>query len=236
VPDDRFADLGSGTSAGDRLADLDRDAPEQRPEPPPRRRGSYSWVVGVAAVILIAVVSLNTLDDPGEARAGPPVGEPIPRFAAPSAEADLDIDANVNQSRSDPAPGDTPACDVEVPGAIRSCDYTSKPLVLTFIVPTPACEEFVDRVERLRKGFPGVNFVTVVSGPRDQAVEAAADRGWEHPVAIDKSGVVLTRYRLGLCANVVFAYPGGEVRATQTRAQDWTDAQFEAAIRATRRR
>jgi hypothetical protein len=235
VPDDRFADLGSGARAGDRLAELDQSEPEPRHEPP-RRRASYTWVVGVAAVILIAVVSLNTLDEPGEARGGPPAGQPIPRFAAPSAEANLDIEANVNQSRSDPAPGDTPACEVRVPGAIRSCDLTSKPLVLTFIVPTPECKEFVDRVERLRPRFPGVNFLAVVSGRREPAVEAAEERGWRQPVAIDQSGVVLTRYRLGLCPNVVFAYEGGIVRATKTQAHTWTDAELAAAIRATEKR
>ena len=233
MPDDRFADLGSGTRAGDRLADLDEQDPDRRPEQP-RRRASYTWVVGVAAVILIAVVSLNTLDSPGEGSGGPPVGKPIPRFAAPSAREEVDFDANVNQTASDPAPGNTPACEVpRSTGAIRSCDYTSKPLVLTFIVPTTECEEFVDRVERLRSRFPDVNFLTVVSGPATRSVKAARAHGWRQPVAVDRSGAVLTRYRLGLCVNVVFARRGGIVRTTKTKAQDWSDAQLVAAIRAT---
>jgi hypothetical protein len=232
VPDDRFADLGSGTRAGEKLAEMDRREPEQRPEPP-RRRPSYTWVVGVAAVILIAVVSLNTLDEPGEGNSGPTIGEPIPRFAAPSAQADLDIDANINQTASDPAPGDTAACAVRVEGALRSCDYTNKPLVLTFIVPTAECEAFVDRLERLRERFPRVNFLTVISGPRGQAVKAARDHGWREPVAVDQSGVVLTRYRLGLCVNLVLAKKGGIVRAVRTEAQNLTDAQLIAQIRAT---
>ena len=233
MPDDRFADLGSGTRAGDRLADLDDHEPDRGPEPP-RRPASYTWVVGVAAVILIAVVSLNTLDSPGEGSGGPQVGKPIPRFAAPSASEDVEFDANVNQTASDPAPGDTAACDVpRSTGAIRSCDYTSKPLMLTFIVPTTECEAFVDRVERLRSRFPGVNFVTVMSGPAKRSVKAVRAHGWRQPVAIDRSGAVLTRYRFGLCANVVLARRGGIVRATRTKAQTWSDAQLVAAIRAT---
>jgi len=236
VPDDRFSDLGSGTRAGDRLAELDATQPEPRPPQPPRRRGRYTWVVGVAAVILIAVVSLNTLDDPGEANRGLPVGSAIPRFAAPDARAGPDFDANINQSRSDPAPGNTPACEVHVPGAVRSCDFTSKPLVITFIVPTDACEDFVDRVERLRPRFPKVNFLLVVSAKPKVAKAVVEDRGWRQPAVADRSGAVLTRYRFGLCPNVVFAYRGGRVRATKAQAQTYTDAQLTAAIRATEKR
>src|SRR4051794_41853617 len=70
VPDDRFADLGpSGTRAGDKLADLDRQEPE-RPAQPPRRPGRYTWVVGVAFVILIAVVMVNTIGHGGGGAGG----------------------------------------------------------------------------------------------------------------------------------------------------------------------
>ena len=229
MPDDRFADLGSGKSAGDRLADLDREEP-QRPSQPPRRRGSYTWVVGVAAVILIAVVSLNTLDEPREGGSGPPVGKTIPHFAAPTPGSGLEFDANVNQSADDPAPGDTPACEVRDEGALRSCEYTSKPLMLTFIVPTAECEEFVDRVERVRSRFPQANFVTVISGQVAQAEKVVRDHGWRQPIALDRNGDVLTRYRFGLCANVVLASRGGVVRETKTRAQSWSDAELTAAI------
>jgi hypothetical protein len=233
VPDDRFADLGGGTRAGDRLADLD----EQEPAPqPPRRRASYTWVVGVAAVIIIAVALLNTLDNPRQGRGGPPIGQPIPQFAAPAAGSGLGFDANVNQSADDPAPGDTPACKVTIDGALRSCDYTSKPLVLTFIVGTSQCEAFVDRVERLRPRHPRVNFVTVVSGDAKEADKLVRDNGWRQPVALDRNGDVLTRYRLGLCPNVIVASKGGIVRDVKTADESWTDADLSAAIRRAARR
>jgi hypothetical protein len=236
VPDDRFADLGRGTRAGDRLADLDQREPEHQ-APPPRRRGSYTWVVGVAAVLAIIVAGVNALPNARRGDNGPPAGKPLPRFAAPDARAaNVDFDANINQSPSDPAPGSTPACAVRVPGAVRSCDLTSKPLVLTFIVPTTACEDFVDRVERLRPRFRRVNFLVVLSGKSDQARAVVRRRGWPDPVVLDRNGALLTRYRLGLCASVVFAYRGGIVRTTKTQAQEWTDAQLTAAVRATEKR
>ena len=94
------------------------------------------WVVGVAGVIVIAIVAVNSLGHAGRGIDGPTAGKPIPRFAAPSAAGTLNGDPNVKQSASDSgAPNKTPACDVHLAGALRSCDYTSKPLVLTFIVP-----------------------------------------------------------------------------------------------------
>jgi hypothetical protein len=237
TPDDRFADLGTGaTRAGDRLAELDRDQPEPRPQPP-RRRGRYTWVVGVAAVIAIAVVYLNSARHENRGNDGPPVGKPMPRFAAPDARGPLDGDPNINQSASDPSPGNTPACEVRVPGALRSCDFTGKPVVLTFIAPTAECERFVDRVDRLRGRFPGVSFLTVVSASsKDKAASLVRDHGWREPVAVDRNGAILTLYRVSFCATVVFAYRGGGVRATKTTAQSWSDAQLATAIRATERR
>jgi hypothetical protein len=236
VPDDRFADLGGGTSAGDRLADLDRREPEPRPEPP-RRRGRYTWVVGVAAVIAIGVVLINSTSHEGRGTDGPPVGKPLPRFAAPAVDGPLDGDPNINQSASDPSPGNTAACDVRLPGAVRSCDFTSKPVVLTVIAPTGECEDFVDRVERLRARFRGVNFLTEMSASnKDKAARIAGEHGWRQPVVVDRNGAVLTLYRISFCATVVFAYRGGVVRATKTSAQKWTDAQLAAAVRATQHR
>ena len=79
-------------------------------------------------------------------------------------------DPNIKQSAGDNSvPNKTPACEVRVPGALRICDFTSKPLVITFIVPARDCEAYLGRVDALRSRFPGVNFVAVVSGPRDRA-------------------------------------------------------------------
>jgi hypothetical protein len=242
VPEDRFGDLGGGTRAGDKLADLDRTDPDQPSRRDQRRREpgrSYMWVVGVAGVIAIAVVAINSLGNAGRGIDGPTPGKPIPRFAAPSATGHLKGDPNVKQSKSDQgAPNDTPACDVHLAGALRSCDYTSKPLVLTFIVPgAKDCERFVDRLQQLKGRYPGVNFLTVVSGASEDRVhKLVADHGWTFPVAVDRNLAVFNTFRVSLCATSVFAYRGGIVRASKVEAQRYTAAQLNAAIRATERR
>lgn len=231
---DRFADLGSGTRASDRLAELDETDPEPRRPRAPERRGRYLWVVGVAVVIAIVAATLNSLGNVGAGTNGPPAGKPLPRFAAPSATGPVDLDANINQTASDPAPGRTPACSVHVPGTIRSCDYTSKPLVITVVSRTGACERLLTRVDRMRSAFPSVNFLAVITASsKAQAAQLVRDNGWREPVALDRNGALITLYRVSFCGTMVFAYRGGIVRTTQLRAQDWTDAQLAAAIRAT---
>jgi hypothetical protein len=247
VPEDRFGDLGGereaeGTRAGDKFADLDRTDPEQPSRREQRRREpgrSYMWVVGVAGVIAIAVVAINSLGHAGRGIQGPTAGQPIPKFAAPSAAGTLKGDPNVKQSKDDDgAPNKTPACDVHLSGALRSCDYTSKPLVLTFIVPgAKDCEAFLDRIQRVKGRYPGVNFVGVVSGAgEDRVRRLVSDHGWTFPVAIDRNLAVFNTFRVSLCATTVFAYPGGIVRTSKVEAQKFTDAQLAAAIRATERR
>src|SRR5262249_37458226 len=153
----------------------------------------------------------------------------IPRFAAPAALGPLDGDPNVKQSPNDKgAANKTPACDVRLPGALRICDYESKPLVLTFIVPGAGkCEGFLDRVQRLRPRFRGVNFVAVVSGAQKGRVDSLVrDHGWTFPVAVDRNLAVFNTYRVALCATVVFALPGGTVHQVKVEAQNWNDTQL----------
>jgi hypothetical protein len=118
---------------------------------------------------------------------------------------------------------------------MRICDYTSKPLVLTFIVPgAKDCENYVDRLQRLRPRYPRVNFVVVVSGTEKSDVDSLVRaHGWTFPVAVDKNLALFNAYRIALCATSVFAYRGGIVRATKVEAQHYTDAQLAIAIGAT---
>jgi hypothetical protein len=198
------------------------------------------WVVGVAAVIAIVVVAFNSLGNSGRGIRGPEVGKPIPRFAAPSATDPRapDSDANIKQDAGDDgAPNDTPACEVKVPGALRSCDYTSKPLVLTFIVPgAKDCEAFMDRIQSVKGSYPDVNFVGVVSGRgRDRVRKLVREHGWTFPVAVDRNLSVFNTFRISLCATVVFARRGGVVAESKVEAQQWNEARLRSEIEAIRR-
>jgi hypothetical protein len=239
--DDRFGDLGAppsqGTRAGEKFAELDRREPEEerRPKPPGSRRGSYTWVVGVAATIAIVAAGINSLSDVGGGTKGPPAGSRLRVFAAPSATGPLKGDPNVKQGpRDTTAPNKTPACDVHLAGVVRVCPPFTRPYVITFIVPTGACENFLDRIQRLQGSFPQVNFLAVISGVgKGKAKSLATSHRWTFPVAVDDNLALFNTYRIALCATTVFAYRGGTVRTTKVEAQNWTDATLRSTIAAT---
>jgi hypothetical protein len=237
--DDRFGDLGAppseGTRAGEKFAELDRTQPEEeRPKAQPRRP-NYTWVVGVAATIAIIVAGINSLPNAGRGTRGPAVGKRVPVFAAPSATGPLKGDPNVKQSPTDTtAPNKTPACNVHLAGVVRVCPPFTRPYVITFIVPTSACENFLDRIQRVLPAFPQVNFLAVISGTgKGHARSLVASHRWTFPVAVDDNLAVFNEYRISLCASIVFAYRGGTVRSTKVEAQHWSDATLRATIAAT---
>lgn len=227
VPEDRFGDLGRGASGGqpdegrrtaaERLSELDA-APDEEPrreEPKPARPGGrYTWVVGVAAAIVIILVSINSLPNAGRGFRGPKPGGPLPAFAAPSASGDLDGDANIRQrGEGSPEQGAVPACWVQGPSVVKVCDAPYRHQVVTFV--TDGCEDQFDRVESLRTQFPDVAFVGVVSGEsRRDVAELAAQHDWGFPVAADPDNAVFNLYRAGDCPTTTFAFRGGEVRET----------------------
>ncbi len=223
MPEDRFRDLGPGAreegqSAAERLSELDAAPDAERPRPdepkPARPGGRYTWVVGVAAAIVIIVVSINSLPNAGRGFRGPEPGRQLPAFAAPSATGELDGDANIRQrGEGSPEQGAVPACLVRGPGVVKVCDAPYRHQVVTFV--TDGCEDQLDRVEAIRGEYPDVSFVGVVSGEsRAEVTRLANDHDWGFPVAADPDNGVFNLYRAGDCPTTTFAYRGGEVRET----------------------
>jgi hypothetical protein len=214
VSEDRFDDL----TTGEKLARRDETHPEpvERPEVP-RPGNKYAWLVGILMLMGLGVLLFaQTLPNAGEGVQGPNVGQRLPAFAAPAADGDLEGDANVCQERPCPeGAGRQPACDLVSDDVVTVCPRRERPLVLTFVVTRGTdCEPQVDRVERVRRQVPGVDFVTVVSGDEhEEAAGLARSRGWTQPVAVDEDGSVVNLYGIGICPVTVFAR-GGRVRQT----------------------
>jgi peroxiredoxin len=238
--DDRFGDLGEARrqSAAERLAEMDEHGPpeERPPRQPeaPRPRGRYMWVVGVIFLVLIVLAVTRAQRNEGQGLRGPDVGEPLPAFAAPLATGDLNGDANVRQNKdgTDRA-GREQACSVRGPDVVNSCELreSGEPVVLTYIVTRGAdCEPQLDRVERVRRDFPGVRFVGVVSGDEREKVEKLArKRGWGFPLAVDRDGAVVTLSGVGVCPTTVLAGANGRVKDTKLGNLD--DAELRQAVR-----
>ena len=228
MPDDRFADLGpERKSAAERFQELDERSPEpepRRPREPPRPGGRYGWVVGVAFVIVVIVAGANALRNSGEGYRGVPPGELLPPFAAPLAVGGPDgKDVNI-------APGS--ACDVRGAGVFNVCDLRAeKPIAMTFVAnASQGCEDQLDRIERIRREFPGIGFVGVVSRRDRNEVEAMArENGWDFPIVVDRDAALFNLYGIGDCPTTIFARRGGISNASLRG--ELTPARLRAELR-----
>jgi AhpC/TSA family len=231
VSEDRFEDLGPKQparpaaqgkgSTGDKLAERDRTHPEPvRPPEVPRPGNKYAWAVGILMLMGLGVLLFaQTLPNQGEGLVGLERGEPLPAFAAPLATGNLEGD--VNLCEREPCAddlGESPACELDRPGVITSCELSRDPLVLTFVFDRAAdCNPQVDRTERVKDDLDGVRFATVYFSRKERSelralVEA---RGWSQPVAVDEDGQLSTRYGVGVCPTTIFVRSGGTVLTTK---------------------
>ena len=224
MPEDRFEDLGGNgrPSAAERFQEEDRLRPE--PDLPPRRpevrpQGNrYAWLVGIVMLMGITVLLFTTaIPNSGEGLRGLERGEVMPDFAAPLATGSQEGDANVCQKASEcnRQSGPVPACDLRSEEVFNVCEARRRPLVLTFVFDKGAdCNPQVDRVERMKREFPGVNFGVVLFMDEERAEVAAIvrRRKWTMPVAHTRDGAVVNLYGVGGCPTTVFAAAGGRVR------------------------
>jgi hypothetical protein len=227
VAEDRFGDLGGGgekdtRSAAERFEEEDRlrpepDMPPQRPPEVPRAGNKYAWVVGIVLFMGIAVLLFTTaLPNTGAGLRGPERGSMLPDFAAPLATGDKEGDANVCQkaSQCNDQSGPVPACQIVSEGIFNVCEARKKPLIMTFVFDRGAdCNPQVDRVQRMKDEFPGVNFAVVYFSDedREEIAEIVKRRNWTMPVAHTPDGAVVNLYGVGGCPITVFSRAGGRV-------------------------
>jgi peroxiredoxin len=201
-----------------------------------RRAGRpYAVAVGVLFLAVIVYVSVNTVSNKP---IGLQPGDQAPKFAAPSATGTTDKDANVNPRK---------ACAVRGKDVVNICDYFDRPIVLTawFSRCGGHCEPQLDRVERIRRRFPGVAFVGLdVRDSLDKARKAVLRHGWRFPMALDRDGAVSGLYGVVVGPTTFFIYPrdrpgrSGVVREVvrQELDQQRLGVHIEALVKASRER
>jgi hypothetical protein len=206
----------------------------------PRRTTVYSLIVGMAFIALIAVAGINTIStkNKGVLGASNEGDMPLAQFAVPNARTGASGDANIAQDNCDsariPCPSGsrrTPACQVDVPGALRVCDFFDRPLVLSFWFTRGGdCENQEDVFERAYRVYKGrVNFLSVdVRDSTSEVQKLISEHHWTHPVGLDRDGALSNLYRVGGCPTFVYAYPGGIFQATSIGKLD--DQQFFAKV------
>jgi hypothetical protein len=207
-------------------------------------RDRYSLAVGAIFVALIAVAFFSTVGGDDQGTLGldeRPARWPLPEFAVPAvAGRTLEGDANVAQDDCEtsqlPCPSSarrTPACRVDVKGAIRICDFFDRPLVLSFWFARPSdeCAEQQDVVDRVYARYRGrVGFLSLdVRDDRDTVRDLVREHGWEMPVGYDRDGAVASLYRVGICPTFAYVYPGGTLQSAGIGELGM--AQLEARVR-----
>jgi hypothetical protein len=197
---------------------------------PPRPAAGASrsaWIAGVAALVAIAYITLNTIGTDAPGSRGVPKGEGLPPFAVPLALSNLEGDAQVDPEK---------ACAVRGPKVLNSCELADRgPVALAFFATrSKRCERQVDVLERVRRRFPDVGFAAVsVRGERAEVRRLARERRWRLPVGYDHDGAVSNAYAVAICPTITFARRGGKVAFTSYRLLD--DAALAARIEALRR-
>ena len=205
----------------------DPDPRKERRERARRPTAIYSAIVGLVFIGIIAVAGINALqtDESGVLGANEDEGAlPLAQFAVPDVRSELDGDANIAQDdcevSSVPCPDDerrTPACEVEVEGAIRVCDLFGRPLVLSFwFTRGGECESQQDVFESAYRRYgKKANFLAInVRDTREEVATLSDERGWTHPIGLDSDGALSNLYRVGGCPTFLYAYPGGILRDT----------------------
>jgi hypothetical protein len=205
-------------------------------------RDRYSVAVGLIFLAVIVVALIQSLGGGGGGGTlgldRMPMNWPLPEFAVPAAESQLEGDANVAQDDCEsgvtPCPEDarrTPACRIATPGAIRVCDLFDRPLVISFCFTKGGdCESQQDIVNAVYERYRGrVNFLSLnVRNDRDAVREAVRQRGWDLPVGYDRDGAVASLYKLGGCPTFAYAYPGGTLQ--NASIGDITASQLSARV------
>lgn len=188
-PDERDQDPGAGREAGRRILPSNR----------------YSLIIGLVFVAIAAFALVNTITnrESGTLGLGGEVpGTPLAHFAVPDVTSNLEGDANIDPDE---------ACEVDLPGAIRLCDFAARPLVISFWFTRGGdCTEQQDVVSAVnarygdRVGLLSIN----IRDDREHVAELAESRGWSMAVGHDRDGALSNLYRVGVCPTFVFARPG----------------------------
>ena len=179
----------------------------------PRRYGRY---VGLLGVVILVLITINTvLTKPNGAKGIEP-GFPIPPFAAPLVVGSLNGDVNDATHANEGSAGDTPACEVRGRGVLNVCElYERGPLVLALFVNGGSCPAVLEDMQALAASFAGVSFAAVaIKGERKPLLKLMRKHGLTSVrVGFDSDGILAGLYKVASCPQVSFVLPGGVVQS-----------------------
>lgn len=185
------------------------------PRPPRRTTPRYGGYVGLLALVILALITVNTIVTKPNGVKGLGPGEQLPPFAVPLALGNLQGDADTATHANDGAAGRVPACQERGAQILNVCQlYEGAPVVLALFVDGGSCTDVLGRMQALAPSFPGVHFAAVaLKGDRDRVRKLIRKQRLSLPVGLDSDGALAALYKVGTCPQVTFAYPGGQVQS-----------------------
>jgi hypothetical protein len=175
----------------------------------------YGGYVGLLVILILVLITINTIVTKPNGVKGLAPGEHLPPFAVPLALGTLNGDADTATHANDGAAGRVAACQERGSQILNICElYEGAPVVLTLFVDGGSCPDVLGDEQQLSSSFPGVRFAAVaIKGGRSQVRRLIHSRGLQMPVGLDSDGALAALYKVGTCPQVTFAYPGGEVQS-----------------------
>jgi hypothetical protein len=183
--------------------------------PEPRAAPRYGRYAGLLALLILALITINTIATKPNGVKGIAPGEQLPPFAVPLALGSLTGDADTATRANEGAAGRVPACQERGPQILNICQlYESGPVVLALFVDSGSCPAVLADMQAVSTGFPRVRFAAVaIKGERPQVRRLIRSRGLSMPVGIDSDGALAALYKVATCPQLTFAYPGGAVQS-----------------------
>jgi len=171
--------------------------------------------VGVIGLVIVVLITLNTVLTKSRAGAGIAPGERVPPFAVPLATGTLEGDANFAVRPNEGSAGQRAACTVVGARILNICQlYERGPVVLALFVNSGSCAHVLDRLRALAPQFPGVSFAAVaIRGDRRALRALVRARAPNIPVGFDRDGALVSLYKMISCPQITLAEPGGTVQS-----------------------
>lgn len=175
----------------------------------------YGRYAGLLALLILVLITINTVVTKPNGGAGIAPGQRVPPFAVPLALGGLKGDADIANDANEGARGSVPACQERGPQILNVCQlYERGPLVLALFVASGSCPAVLSDLQALAPSFPGVQFAAVaIKGERASVRRLIDSRGLRLPVGLDSDGSLAALYKVASCPQVTLVYPGGVVQS-----------------------
>ena len=207
------------------------DERPRTPAPAPAPAGGvaghrYAWLLGIAAILVLAGLSIRAAQPDAPRATGVPAGERVPPFAVVLATSDVVCDDDADPCDANIAPsgarvqgdaGRRPACEVRGATILNVCQLAERgPLVLGLAASrSRSCLDAGDRLGALARRHRGLQVALVaIGGDLDELRASVRDHGWRFPVGWDRDGILAGLYGVVACPYVTVVRWRGRVQGT----------------------